>query len=236
MKTVAVVAASLIAYVSADTCAAKSAIEAWPSPVNEPCYIHGGTCSGGQVCCVKAGTCKSLGGMVSSTTRYYEGHCYSDKSSRNATAPGCQGKVGECNNYLLNNTMGQVASSTSLVNPVPDAAQTRMEGSNFLDEPCNGNGVDGAWNVITASLTLTNDYSDLVAASHYGPPGPTDKANAICQRIGEAAGLTYGHRKWVICSYTAGSTIIDAVINSTKNRRSLRTIGSLRCVCAHVRC
>ena len=28
-----------------------------------------------------------------------------------------------------------------------------------------------------------------------------------------AAGLTYGHRKWVICSYTAGSTIIDAVIN-----------------------
>lgn len=69
-------------------------------PVNEPCYIQGGTdsngpCQGYPLCCVTKGTCVSThGGMLSSNVKYYEGGCTSPESRSGMTCPSVQG---ECN-------------------------------------------------------------------------------------------------------------------------------------------
>lgn len=113
-------------------------------PINEPCYEHVGICAGYAVCCVKYGTCKSLGGMtLSSNLAYYVGGCQSLNSSKKAwDKPENQGctEQGEClAAYILTNKGGYATSrnGVSLMTDVPaDHLARVMVGSTWNGNTC----------------------------------------------------------------------------------------------------
>lgn len=204
------------------TCLSRETIAAWPAlPINEPCYVGGGSdesvCRGYPSCCVTRGTCATLispsmiprGAGVMTNADYYDGRCWSADSSTGTTAPGCQGKAGECNFEAI--AAASIASSSypdtrpagaaeGLMSPVP---QARLD-SISSNEPCIH------WDVIQVEVTLTNDRSDFCSSYGRCPGGAHDQ---VCQRIGEAAGLTGDALTWVECTTVAGSTIMTATID-----------------------
>lgn len=213
MKMTLVLLSSLVSVASATAqCTAKSTIESWSEPLNEPCYVGGGSdsavCVGYPLCCVKRGTCRTLvtptmarrGAGVSYTAAYYDGGCWSKASSKNSTAPGCMGKQGECNAAYLEATNG-ATTAAGLMATVPTATKEAIT----QDTPCIH------WNVISVAVTMSADRSDF--CSSYGRC-PGGQHNPVCKRIGEAAGMVSGpDLTWVDCTTVAGSTVMTATIN-----------------------
>ena len=82
---------------------------------------------------------------------WYEGGCYSDLSSKGATAPGCQGKIGECNAVDLAREQGVWTNADpSLATNVSLSSDeiARMQGNAARDPPCV------AYDTMTTTITL----------------------------------------------------------------------------------
>jgi hypothetical protein len=173
-------------------CLTELDVTSWPdTPVNEPCYVHDAVCQGYPVCCVTYGTCISQhGGMVSSNALYYEGGCHSEDSSHGITAPGCQGKQGECNVPYLQSAMG-ASTSSSAISTVSDAVLARLAHEFVHDAtPCV------VWDSVEVEFTMPD-----ASISDFG--GRWGQATSLCRKIASAAGVP---NAYVSCEATPMGT------------------------------
>ena len=65
--------------------------------------------------------------------RYYEGGCVADKSSKGRTSPGCEGKVGECNPFVLYRDIGG-STKSGLSMPLPAATSARLTNVTLINK------------------------------------------------------------------------------------------------------
>jgi hypothetical protein len=106
-----------------------------PDALNEPCYTHNKeVCPGYAVCCVKKGTCPDT---ISSNDKYYEGGCWSAKSSKGSLRDGCA-KQGECLQTYIEYSKGGTSPKGNSYEPVelPKATKDKhKEGAGDCSAP-----------------------------------------------------------------------------------------------------
>lgn len=165
-------------------------VSSWSAPVNEPCYNPEDVCVGYRVCCVKTGTCKSEhGGSVSSNADYYEGGCYSDKSSKRTFAPGCGTKVGECNAAYLESAQGATTVASAIGTPAADVTARLAKGKSSICQ---------TWDQVIVKVVLAGaSLSDFQAHGYSNP------VYSMCPKFATAAGVASGY---VACAAAAPSS------------------------------
>lgn len=146
---------------------------------------------------------------------WYEGGCYSDLSSKGATAPGCQGKIGECNAVDLAREQGVWTNADpSLATNVSLSSDeiARMQGNAARDPPCV------AYDTMTTTITLDGATN----ADFAGYRGGVD-LGSIQDAQADAAG-THSTRTEISSAEVGGNLVITTVFHFDAHAPSPTTL------------